>query len=330
MISLWILAILVVFAVGLSQQVSINMRAARFQKDMLETELLAKAGLYKAIAELKKDQNAYDHLQETWSTGQDTTGKKILEKIELEKDSGKTFSVKYLYDKEKETYYCIADEERRININGISTFDKNKIIALLTLRGIDEAENLADLIISWINPADTMDISKRENFNHPEELLAVFEYFYKEKSAETYKQAAYDSFSKIEDIITVNSTGQININTCSSQALKTIARACATTNSILSLTEAELDSLIGRIIQLRQESFFENIDPEYIKAKLESQGAPLSSSQLDTLTQLCNGFIAIKSNNFRIETIGETRKASTKIIAIYNRPDEKLVYWRQN
>jgi len=49
MISLWILAILVVFALGLGRRAMMNLRIAKYQKDKLKASCLARAGIKQAI-----------------------------------------------------------------------------------------------------------------------------------------------------------------------------------------------------------------------------------------------------------------------------------------
>jgi len=72
MIAMWVMAILVIFTLGLGHRASINLRLAKYQKDRLKAAYLAKAGISKAIAILQEDKNTpqtsgYDSLNEIWS-----------------------------------------------------------------------------------------------------------------------------------------------------------------------------------------------------------------------------------------------------------------------
>ena len=49
MINLWILALLVIFAIGLGHRASINLRLLRYQRDALKASLFANAGINKAV-----------------------------------------------------------------------------------------------------------------------------------------------------------------------------------------------------------------------------------------------------------------------------------------
>ena len=109
MITLWILAILVVFVVGLGQRSLIKLKLASLQKDRLKAYFLARAGIQKAVTVLEKNQRDGDGLQAIWSTGVDpVSNKSILNKIELAQGSGESFSVSYLFDPNNNTYLCIC------------------------------------------------------------------------------------------------------------------------------------------------------------------------------------------------------------------------------
>ena len=105
MITLWILALLVIFTLSLGQRSLINLKLMRYQRDSLKAYYLAKSGINKAIDVLGKDENKdYDSLDESWSTGKDAQDNPILENVKIKDDYKGTFSVKYLYDKDTNDY----------------------------------------------------------------------------------------------------------------------------------------------------------------------------------------------------------------------------------
>ena len=55
MIVLWILAALVLFALGLGHRASIHLKISSFQKDRIKAGFLARAGIQKAIFLLEQD-----------------------------------------------------------------------------------------------------------------------------------------------------------------------------------------------------------------------------------------------------------------------------------
>ena len=144
-ISLWILAILTILAVSIGRQVSMALYLSKYQKNRLKAIYLAKAGINRATIELQRDarESTYDALNETWSTGKDSNDNNIFEDIEIVKDSGEKFTV------------CITDEERKINLNNTNKqLLKQELIELFIIKEIfsdeSEAENLANIVIDWI------------------------------------------------------------------------------------------------------------------------------------------------------------------------------------
>lgn len=64
--TLWILIILSIFSVIISKRASTDIRLAKYESENIKALYLAKAGVMKMIAELAKDTNAYDSLNEDW------------------------------------------------------------------------------------------------------------------------------------------------------------------------------------------------------------------------------------------------------------------------
>ena len=127
-IALWILTILVIFAVTIGHRASLNLKLARFQRDSLKANFLTQSDINKAIAVLENDGNEFDALNEEWSAGKDASGLDILKNV------------------------TITDEERLLNINGTNETDKNRLFALLNLLNVQDALEIAILITDWQNP----------------------------------------------------------------------------------------------------------------------------------------------------------------------------------
>lgn len=340
MISLWILAILVVFAIGLGHRASINLKLARYQRDRLKAYYLAKAGICKAIVELEKDQNGYDTLGETWSTGRDLTGKTLFENVEIEAGSGETFTVKYLYDKDKKIYLCMADEERKININSASP---ELLVTLLEECNLEEtqAQEIANLIRVWrgdedplLNTdADAYKDFKKSPFSHPEELILVLEYFYQSKGDKDYGNSAKEIYPGIKDLIAAYYLGgneKVNINTASREVLEILINTCFEKLKTRGVGVENPEGLLTSIMAFRdsENGFFTDLN-------LDSKLTGLTELQKNIINDSTDGLkniICIQSNYFRIIADGKISlsKAASYINCVFNRNMKKIVWWHEN
>lgn len=328
MISLWIMAILVIFALGLGHRASLSLRLSSYQRDRLKADYLANSGINRAIEQLKKDTNGYDSLSETWSTGKDAKGNLFLKDAKISQDYAGTFTIGYLQAQENNQYWCMQDEERKININATTAFDKNKISALLNNKQVESADKLTDVIINWISPDSQIEVAKKERFKVSEELLLALEYFYQGQDARKVQNA----FSMLKGLITTYTDGRINLNTASLEVIDISIQALLKTTPIESLTPADPENLLTRIMRFREaEGIFDREDPADIIAKLNGIDTPLNDGQKNIITQLVsNNLVTVRSNNFRIEAAGKVGNVTKNITAIYSRQNQKIVYWHEN
>lgn len=323
--------ILTILAVSIGHRVSLALKLSRYHRDKLKALYLAKAGVNRAIVELEKDQNEYDSLDETWSRGHDTTGKSLFENVELREGSGETFTVKYLYDKEKDTYLCMADEERKININ---TGSNNLLVALLmecsdSKFDVTQAEELAGDIRIWrgenvggINPdAEYYENFKKAPFINIEELVIVLEHFFQNKDGQNYQNEAQEVYKNIKDLITVyplSATAQINVNTASWAVLTIL------TNSVANSDEKNsVAGFVNTIIELRDNQpnkAFENV------VDITVGGA---GSDYQNLLNKLKPSLTVQSGNFLIAVTGNVSTIKSKIRAVYNRNNKKILYWHE-
>lgn len=342
LISSWALLILVVLAVGLGHRSSIALRLSAYQKDSLKASYLAKAGIKQAILQLKEDAIAspsYNSLKSIWSTGVDPlTGKPLFENIEIRDVSGEKFTVRYSDD---ENYFCMMDEERKININKAVTdlafqpLGQFILTRLFDFAGVADADALKDLVVKWIDSAinskdeDPGQIFKNSDLKVTQELLPILEYFYKDESNPSLK--AKEIYGKIRDLITVYGDGKININTASEETLGILINSCmdeCVNNGVITV-RFESQNLVNLISTIRRDNPFK--DSSALSNDLASTNN-LSSEEKNVLNKL-TGIITFKSNNFRIKSTGEiTGKAISKTITcVFSRyPENRIVYWHEN
>ncbi|OIO32986.1 MAG: hypothetical protein AUJ70_04230 [Candidatus Omnitrophica bacterium CG1_02_40_15] len=112
-VTLWILIILSIWAVIVSSRASTDIALAKHESENIKALYLAKAGVMKMIAELNKDTNAYDSLNEDWRRTNDNPK-------EFKFGGGTVF-------------YGALDEESRLNLNS-PILQKEYLIRL----GMDE------------------------------------------------------------------------------------------------------------------------------------------------------------------------------------------------
>jgi type II secretory pathway component PulK len=312
-ISCWILAILVVFALSVGYRSRFSLKIANFQKNRLKAYLTAKAALSRAILELTNDMqsNNYDSLEDCWSENES-----VFRKIMPDKDKPEFAVVKYK-DEQGKIKFGVRDEEAKININQAQ---QELLAQLFNEAQLQSPQALALFVVKWVKKNSNVgDIAKKSSLKVPEELLLVFECFYKDKAA------ARDNYNKIKNLVTVYGAGKVNINTASRGVLLSLANFVASlsqTDNTSSGAQTLVDALINKresIGGFRSESeitVIEELDPAVLLDKLK-------------------GYLTVKSHNFTIIAEGSSSGVVREIKAVYARPqslleDGRIVYWHQN
>lgn len=329
MITLWILAILVIFALGLGQRASIALRLVRYQRDRLKATYLAKAGINKVISILGED--AKDPETANYDTinacGVNLKGKEPKDIFAQEwKDKNEGFKIGY-ESASGDFIYGLRDEESRININGMIGIDKRALlIELLKLKNVENYEALADTILKWTdeNRAEES-IFKNGKLDKPEELFLILEYFYGKagKDKKESRKIAQEVYNEIKDLITVYPE-KININTASSDALKIIAfvldqgsTGCAerVTGEIMRIRDEKIRS--GQPLKNLEDIALDLSDPNYAQC----------AAFFDNLK---NTFV-FNSNYFRIESRGYVGSISKQVSAVVKRnTTTEIISWYEN
>lgn len=313
-ISLWILVILAFLAVGIGHRVSVALYLSRYHRDKLKTFSLAKAGLNLATAELNKDTNNYDASNEPWADNEEIF-KKIV--IDGNEDGFATVSYNIVKDSHEETIFGIVDEERKININ---TASRELFLALLEECKIDSSQDIVNNILIWRGDIpDTEKIygalgyrPKQAKFTNIEELRLV-------------KGITLGDYQKLKEIITVyggsaiNVNAVININTVSPEVVTIFARGIA---KKLTIAEKFADNLAVKINELKNSK-----GP--FKGKKDITVVPTGSEETNIFNNFINN-IVFKSNYFLIEVMGNAGKIKSKVSAVYNRGENKIIYWHES
>ena len=200
-----------------------NVRVATRIKSRVAAYYLARAGIEKAIAEAKSNSNAWDSLNEPWSSGED-----LFRDVAF---GAGGYSIYYSFTSQSGvvvTNYGMYDEERKININKAS--EPVLRAMLVNIGQIDSmtAADIAAAILDWRDPDDVILTGGAENsyyaalsepykchngeFQSLHELLLV-------------KGMSPVLFLKIRPYLTIFGTGKINVNTADPIVLLCMAEA---------------------------------------------------------------------------------------------------------
>ena len=322
--SLWILAILAIFAVGIGFRVSVEARLAKYNMDRLRAIYLAKAGIVKSLYRLLRNPTVSDSIYEcgtAFSFEEKSDDAKLRAVFNGSLGEG-SFSV--LYKENGTASPGISDEERKININ---TAPENVLKNLLMY--VDEDPTIASSIVQWRSAGPGLDDGsyeslpfpykcKHERFSVIEELLLV-------------KGVDSKIFDKIKDYITVfgdPAKFAVNLNTAPKGVLSVLITAAT------SIDKVTADFYADRIVTFRNggDGIKGTKDDNSFTADMsvEALMPELSAGQIAELKKL----FVIKSNFFRIESTGivTNSKMGMKVTCVVNRSageNFKFNYYRE-
>lgn len=311
-IFIWILAILVVYVLGMTSRAQGIFKYARYRKDGQKSLYLARAALNVAVLELKADKNSYDSLSESWVDNEEIFSK-VLPAIEPEPEGGQLpAEVSYVDPENGERVFGVRDEERKIDIN---TASEQLLTIVAEKANIMNAGNVARNIFAWRQEGfpdtgaykDSGYSPKGAGFALPQELLFV-------------PGVSEENYSRLEKLITVYTQGKININTVTREVLGMVNDGIAMQMGISndfsrSLTEAIINS------RQAHDGYFTGFGdmPE-----------PAGEEETNIFNRLKEN-IVFASRIFLIETIGRSGGMDKKITAVYDKGSEKgkFLYWHE-
>lgn len=312
--TLWILAILSIFTIGIGFRVSIEARLSKYNIDKLKAAYFAKAGIVKTREMLSKDSNAeYDTVRECGIVLPPNivlpSGEDALKGVFTESLGDGRFEV--AFEEEGKRYYGMMDEERRININ------KADQAVLASLLGKDN-EEVAASIMNWRGSArmpgggawdgDYESLAapykcKHADFSVIEELMLV-------------KGMTPELFRSVKDYITVyGEDGKVNINTATRKVMIACGLGENLAANIINIRNGS-DNIAGT----KDDGLVQDITPE------ATQNWDITSDERNALNRFTT-----KSNYFRIESIGSIDKSrmTSRIVCVVKKGDRQLKYYRE-
>jgi len=357
MASLWMVAILAIFAVSIGRQSAISLKLTSYDIDKLKAYFIARAGIMRVLAEKRLEYKnnlsiGVDALSQPWANN-----KRLFNK-HLFGDGSYTVGYEYPLSNEDEsmpvTLYGFMDEESKININ---TAADETISNLLVYFDIDEddAIDIAGAIIDWRDIDNDVASSKdkllygaeniyyqgllpgynckNSDFNTIYELLLV-------------KGITSHILNKIKPYITVFGSGKVNINSASEPALSALIGPAFTDlpSKIANYREGE-DDIIGTsddawfsfgstVIDRGKEGLVEIKNLQDAEWYANIYG--ITTDEYNRIKDLISGSdsqLSVTSDTYRAIVLAQVKKAKIKLEAVYsftNKEKPPLIkYWYQ-
>ena len=339
LIVLWILVILTTLAMSLGRNTTINLSLTKHEIAKTKARYFAWAGFVYALEQIRlnsQDQssNEADTLYHCGIHRNSQTSLEDLFKKHALKDGH--FDVAYL-DSDGKVCYGLQDEERRININGLTIENVRMLSSLIVLLGFDEsvANTIAYSLIDW-EDQDTavshpsygaeddyyMSLthpfhSKNMPFDSVEELLLV-------------RGMTKEILKKIRNYITIFPKDRrfyVNIDTAPRLVLQALTRSL--TGAVTNTDIADADSLVNKMLDYRRGNDREEFTED--DRVIELNDMPLNAKEQSIFLTL-NQYRAKQSSYLRIQVKGieDQRGVESQIEGIVERNNLSIVGWHRN
>lgn len=217
------------------------------------------------------------------------------------------------------------DEQAKININ---TADKQLLTALLEECQAPNPQELVKNILFWRGESvsdpqpdyrELGYLNKNAEFSNSRELVLV----------KGINEIEAEELKKLLGLVTVFGSDKVNINTASEEALKVLIKAC-----VLKLQEdgteisASPDELRQKILDYRKINNF-STTADLVKDLGLSEER--DSEFIQVVNELQN-LIESESENFRITSSAKASGGDIErsIECVYNRDEQKIVFWHEN
>jgi len=368
---LWVLVILSSLAIGLSRATNIELALTKQAVGEIRAKYLAWGGLIYAVNQIRldsedKESNAWDTLyqcgispslnlptEEVFATKTLKDGSfyiryqersEPLEAAVSSTEIGETYQknvpVVNIIQKSTGTYYKdyigLQDEERKLNINGLTPQNYPILSSLIEVLGFDDeiAETIALSILDW-----------KDEDALPSDPAKGAEDDYYEEQDRPYKckNAPFDSleelrlvrgmtkeiFQALSDYLTIfpkDGAFQINFDTASPVVLKAVMRSLS--GPVTNTSPGDADSLVGKLIEYRRgEDGLEFTSDDQV---IEQDQMSLNSPER-ILFLVANQYRTKQSHYLRVRVTGveENLKTVSTIDAVVQRDDLAIVAWRR-
>lgn len=333
---LWIIAILSITTLSLASYMRLQLRITKNKTERLKAYYIARAGIERAILELRRDTNDYDALNEEWSTNEEAynsiqfgEGEYSIQVIDEESKLNINIPVQDEEDKILFSRLLLSlPEIREDQVSAILEHRREggifrSVDEISTLKKIDQEVFLAikDLITVYsskesnnkkinLNKATIEELKSNLGLAHKEadEIIRHRPYRYLTDLIE-FDWMSKDRFIKIVDRITLldeDIVGRININTTSEYLL-----------SGLGFDQESIEF----IIRERRKTPFRSISQLLSTCGIDLKG--LKGLNLDLVT--------FNSHSFSIDSVAVVDGTLARIEAVLRREAGRIfiLYWRE-
>ncbi|MFH1282902.1 MAG: hypothetical protein ABII27_04480 [bacterium] len=308
-LTLWIMAILSLLAINIAGSMSYELYITGRFIDSIKSFQILQAGIRKAALLTRIDDDTADSLKDIWSNNP-----KEFKKIQVgegyltisRKNSGET----------EDIVYGLIDESRKLNINtaskeilkSVDGLEEIHVHSIIDWRDEDDLSLPMGAENSYYESLPNPYKCKNSPFESLDELLLV-------------RGFSPELLSKVKDKLTVFSSGQININTCTFETLKSIGLDDNTIQIVIDYRNGN-DAEEGT----EDDRIFTN--PKLILSELLTE-YQLSEGESAQITGIIDkNILCANTEYFQMNIEVELNKEITNnAYIIFNRKNGEIVYW---
>lgn len=345
LVTLWVLVVLTALTLSVGRSTALELALTKHTVAKAKSKYLAWAGIVYALDQIRED--SHDSL----SGKRDTLYYCAIPMNEghapVELFKGRVVGDGYFeissradgfaQEEERGVYYGLQDEERRININALTSSNAFVLNSLLILRGADPqtAQTITFSLLDW-KDADNL-LSQEGSGAEDDYYMGLSKpYHCKNRPLDSKEELLLvrgmdpETFQKIEDDITIfpkSGNLRINFDTASEAVLQALAYAFQ--GSLTNTETADADALAAKILDYRRGEDGREFTADDRPIEM---GQMALNAKENVLFLAMNQFRTEKSDYIYVHSEGVEyrRGARTELSAVIYRPDLTIHYWHRD
>lgn len=346
---LWVLVILTALAVSLGKNAHIEMSLTKYALGRMKSKYAAWAGISCAQNQIALDsQDTSSNQEDTYyycgvARNNNADLNKLFEKVRI---GDEEFSLSFQQEEgdSVKKHYGFTDEERRINLNALTSQNADVFAELLKLLDVDEetSKTIAYSVADWIDSDSVVssDLKEQRPYGAENDYYESLSNGYRAKNLPIQsveelllvKGMTEEIYSKIQPYITLYPSSatdglKINFNTASRKVLQAVAATSASNSG-------QADQIVDKLISYRNGDDGKAYTPDdrsiVPNESLQSE-LSLSASEQLILNNIMSSYHRYVSNYFRIVATGKDESGiSTTIEAVVSRQNNKIIAWHRD